>query len=61
MERTTTYGLRSISYTGAMLWNDLLFILYNDVEFDAFQSSLTIVSTDHLDPTFTYVMIYYLF
>ena len=54
-KRTTTYGLRSISYTGAKLWNDLLHILNSDVEFDVFKSSLTILSIDHLDPTFTYV------
>ena len=54
-KRTTTYGLRSISYTGAKLWNDLLPVLNNDVEFGVFKSSLKILSTDHLDPTFTYV------
>ena len=54
-KRTTTYGLRSISYTGAKLWNDLLPTLDIDVEFGVFKSSLEILSIDHLDPTFTYV------
>ena len=53
MKRTSTYGLRSVSYTGAKLWNDLSPILSNDVEIEDFKSLMTILSTDHLDPTFT--------
>ena len=54
-KKTTTYGLKSISYTGAKLWNDLFPILSNNVELDVFKASLKILDTDHLDPTFTYV------
>ena len=49
-----TYGLRSVSYTGEKLWNDLS-LLSNDVEIEDFKSLMTILSTEHLDPTFTYV------
>ena len=55
MKRTSTYGLRSVSYTGAKLWNDLSPLLSNDVEIEDFKSLMTIFNTDHLDPTFTYV------
>ena len=55
MKRTSTYGLRSVSYTGAKLWNDLSLLLSNDVGIEDFKSLMTILSTDHLDPTFTYV------
>ena len=57
MKRTSTYGLRSVSYTGAKLWNDLSTLLSNDVEIEDFKSLMTIFTddTDHLDPTFTYV------
>ena len=54
-KKTTTYGLKSISYTGAKLWNDLFPILNNNVELDVFKVSLKILNTDHLDTTFTYV------
>ena len=54
-KKTTTLGLKSISYTGAKLWNNLFPILSNNVEFDVFKASLKILNTDHLDPTFTYV------
>ena len=55
MKRTSIYGLRSFSYTGAKLWNDLSPLLSNDVEIEDFKSRMTISSTNHLDPTFTYV------
>ena len=55
IKRTSTYGLRSVSYTGAKLWNDLSPLLSNDVGIQDFKSLLTFLSTDHLDPTFTYV------
>ena len=55
MKRTSTYGLRSVSYTGAKLWNDLSPLLSNDVEIEDFKSLMTILSTEDLDPTFTYV------
>ena len=53
--RTTTYGLRTISYTGAKLWNDLSPILSNVGDLDIFKSSLTLLTEDRLDPTFTYM------
>ena len=53
--RTTTYGLRTISYTGVKLWNDLLPILCNVGDLDIFKSSLTLLTEDCLDPTFTYI------
>ena len=40
--RTTTYGLRTSSYTGAKLWNDLSPILSNVGNVDIFKSSLTL-------------------
>ena len=55
MKRTSTYGLRPLSYTGAKLWNDLSPLLSNDVEIEDFKSLTTILSTDHFNPTFTYV------
>ena len=55
MKRTSTYGLRPVSYTGAKLWNDLSPLLSNDVEVEDFKSFMTILNTEHLDPTFTYV------
>ena len=55
MKRTTTYGLRTISYTGAKLWNDLSPFLNNDADFDVFKSLLTVLTSDRLDPNFTYV------
>ena len=53
--RRTTYGLRTVSYTGAKLWNDLFPILCDAEEIDVFKSSLTILREDILDPTFTYI------
>ena len=50
-KKTTMYGLKSISYTGAKLWNDLFPILSNKAELDVFEASLKILNTDHLDPT----------
>ena len=40
--RTTTYGLRTISYNDAKLWNDLSPILCNVGGLDIFKSSLTL-------------------
>ena len=34
------------------MWNDVFPILSNKVELDVFKSSLKILSTDHVDPTF---------
>ena len=51
---TTTYGLNTISYTGAKLWNDLFPILSNNVELDVLKASLNILKTNNLYPTFTY-------
>ena len=53
--RTTTYGLRTVSYTGANLWNDLFPLLCDVEEIDVFKSSLAILREDILDPTFTYI------
>ena len=53
--RTTTYGLRTISYTGAKLWNDLSPILCTVGDIDIFKSSLTLLTEDCLDPVFTYI------
>ena len=53
--RTTTYGLRTISSTGAQLWNDLSPILCNVGNLDILKSSLTLLTEDCLDPTFTYI------
>ena len=53
-KRTTPYGLRSISYTGAKFWNDLLPILNNDVEFDVFKSSLQLFLQKYLPTTFLF-------
>ena len=52
--RTITYGLRTISYTGAKLWNDLSPILSNFEDHDNFKSYLTLFTEDCIDPTFTY-------
>ena len=57
MKRTSTYGLRSVSYTDAKLWNDLSPLLSSDVEIEDFKSLMTILSREHLDPTFTYVQV----
>ena len=53
--RTTTYGLRTVSYTGAKLWNDLFPLLCDVEEIGVFKSSLAILREDILDPTFTYI------
>ena len=53
--RTTTYGLRTVSYTGAKLWNDLFPLLCDVEEIDVFKSSLAILREDILDPTFAYI------
>ena len=53
--RTTTYGLRSITYTGAKLWNDLSPVLSDDTDLDDFKIYLNILHDDSLDPNFNYV------
>ena len=53
--RTTTYGLRTVSYTGAKLWNDLFPLLCHVEKIDVFKLSLAILREDTLDPTFTYI------
>ena len=53
--RTPTYGLRTVSYTGAKLWNDWFPLLCDVEEIDVFKSSLAILREDTLDPTFTYI------
>ena len=54
MKRTSTYGLGSVPYTEAKLRNDLSPFLSNDVEIEDFKSLVATLSSDHLDPTFTY-------
>ena len=46
---------RTISYTGAKLWNDLSPILCNVGDLDIFKTSLTLLTEDCLDATFTYI------
>ena len=53
--RTTTYELRTVSYTGAKLWIDLFPLLCDVEEIDVFKSSLAMLREDILDPTFTYI------
>lgn len=55
LKRTTAFGLRTISYTGAKLWNDFSPILSSDDEYDVFKSLLVVLTGDRLDPNFTYV------
>ena len=54
-KRTTTYGLRTVSYTGAKLWNDLSPLFSCDSDLENFKLSLEILNIDHLDPYFNYV------
>ena len=54
-KRTTAYGLRTISYTGAKLWNDLSPILNSCVNIDEFKSRLVALNCDTLDSNFSYV------
>ena len=54
-KRTTTYGLKTISYTGAKLWNDFPHVLNSSVDLNEFKSLLTLLKRENLDPTFTYV------
>jgi len=53
--RTTAYGLKTVSYTGAKLWNDVSPLLPIDAEIQVFKSQLTILDTERLDPNFNYV------
>ena len=53
--RTTTYGLRSVKYTGAKLWNDLSPILTDETDLLDFKIFLNDLHEDRLDPTFNYV------
>ena len=38
MKRTSTFGIRSVSYAGAKLWNDSSPLLSNDIEIEDFKS-----------------------
>ena len=52
--KTTTYGLRSFSYTGAKLWNDIGPIIDDSTEPSHFKTYLADLDIS-LDPTFSYV------
>ena len=54
-KRTTSYGLKTVSYTGAKLWNDLSHVLNSSVDYNEFKSLLTLLKRENLDPNFTYV------
>ena len=51
---TTTHGLRSLSYTGAKLWNDLSLSINENTDFLTFKSYVNDLHIT-LDPTFSYV------
>ena len=53
--RTTTYGLRSITYTGAKMWNDLSPAITDDFDLHDFKIYLNDLHLDHLDSNFNYV------
>ena len=53
--RTTTYGLRSILYTGAKLWNDLSPVLSDETDLSDFKRFANDLHEENLDPTFDYV------
>ena len=58
LRQTTTYGLRTISYTGAKLWNDLPFQIDDISELDVqdFRSILkSWKGVDFEDPSYHYV------
>ena len=55
VKRTTTYGLRSFSYTGAKLWNDFCPKLAEDVDLNEFKMIVQNLDVDSLDPNFNYV------
>ena len=49
---TTTYGLRSVTYTGAKLWNDLSPVLTEETDLSDFKIYLNDWHEGRLDPTF---------
>ena len=53
-KRTTTYGLRSVSYTGAKLWNDFCPPLTDDTNLDNFKVFAQNLHENSLDTTFNY-------
>ena len=53
-KQTTTYGLRSISFTGAKLWNDMRPILTNETDMDDFKIFSRTLHENSLDPLFNY-------
>ena len=58
LRQTTTYGLRSISYTGAKLWNDLPFQIDDITELDVHDFKDILKSwegVDCEDPSYHYV------
>ena len=54
--RTTTFGLRSFSYVGAKVWNELPTYLMETTDLNDFKSLLdTWNGPDLIDTTFSYV------
>ena len=51
-KRTVTYGLRSISYTGTKLWNDMRPILTNETDIHDFKTFSLTLNAKSLDPLF---------
>ena len=51
---STTYGLRSFSYVGAKLWNDLSIVIDEDTELSVFKAYVKDLQID-LDVNFQYV------
>ena len=51
---TTTHGLRSLSYTGAKLWNNLSIDIHENTDLSMFKSYLSHLHLP-LDPNYNYV------
>ena len=51
-KRTVTYGLRSISYTGTKLWNDMRPILTEETDIVDFKQFSLTLNAKSLDPLF---------
>ena len=54
-KNTTTYGLRSIKYTSAKLWNDISPDTIEETDLADFKIFLNYLTHDRLDPYFNYV------
>ena len=53
-KRTVTYGLRSVSYTGAKLWNDFCPQLTEDTDLEDFKIFSQNLTENTIDPSFNY-------